>query len=366
MKKDYYDILGVSRDSTQDEIKKSYRKLAFDFHPDRNPDDHDAASRFKEISSAYEVLSDSDRRAQYDSYSHLSSDGIFTSGPFASGFNSLFDDLFGEVFNTGRRQRAQRGVDLRYDLEIGFNEAAFGVEKEITVPRGEICTKCKGAGAEEGGAEPCAYCQGSGTMRYTEGIFTVNRACTQCGGRGYVIEVRCDGCEGIGMVAEDKKVMVRVPAGVDDGMRLKMRGEGERVSVSGDPGDLYVIVHVREHEFFSRQNSDIYCEVPISFSTAVLGGKVEIPTLESLKSIDIKQGTQSGDTIKLKGSGVAVLGKNGKRGDLYVILQVEVPSSLSREQKKLMESFREIEKDTGSSKVRRFKNRLEEYSGKKQ
>lgn len=338
--KDYYSILGISKNSLDMEIKKAYRKLAFEYHPDRNPGDPEAETKLKDINEAYEVLSEPEKRAQYDSFSQMPSKGFFGGEHFASSINRLFEDLFGEVFNVGSRRRSERGKDLRYDLELDFVDAAFGVERKIIIPKRDRCVVCEGRGAAKGGELVCKTCGGSGSIGYSESFFAINRPCSVCGGRGFIINDPCIECGGEGFKIDNHEVKVTIPPGLDDGMRLKIKGEGEVSMMRGSPGDLFVKIHIRSHPFFSRDGVDIFCEVPILFEQAVLGAEIKIPTLEGMGSIDIPSGTQSGQTFRLEDRGIPTLEKGfNKRGDLFVTVRVEVPVNLNDKQKNLLEEF---------------------------
>ncbi len=338
MNKDLYAVLGLDRHSTQEEIKKAYRKLAFEYHPDRNPGNAEAERKLKEINEAYEVLGDPEKRAQYDSLLQLRTDGLFGEGAVGGGFASLFEDLFGELFNVARRRHgSERGRDLRFDLDIELEEAAFGTEKEITVPRREPCGECSGLGATEAGRQSCAECGGRGVITYKEGVFAVRRTCPACEGRGFRVVTPCRACEGKGFVVVKRRLKVKVPPGIDSGMRLKMRGEGEVGTGGGPRGDLYINIHIQEHPFFKRDGLDVYCTVPITFEEAALGAEIEIPTLEGKGSIDIPPGTQPGEVFRLEGRGIPSLeAGHARRGDLFVTIDVEVPTALDENQKDLI------------------------------
>jgi molecular chaperone DnaJ len=361
-KRDYYEVLGLSRNATQDEIKKAYKKLAFEYHPDRNPGNPEAEERFKEINEAYQVLSNPEKRAQYDSFGHMSSEGFFSDTDFARSFNDLFENLFDEVFNVGGRRRQERGRDLKYTLELTFEEAAFGVEKEITIPKRNICPECGGRRVAPGGEALCMVCNGRGAIRYSEGFFAISRTCSNCGGTGRIIKKACSRCRGEGLIISQRSVRVKIPAGVDNGSRLRIRGEGE-VSFSGGPsGDLYIEIYVKEHPFFRREGKDILCEVPVSFVQAALGAEIEVPTLEGKATLKIPPGTQPGQTFKLKGKGIA--GPNGKgKGDLYIKIQVEIPIKLSPKQRQLLEEFAKSSQGDESPMVKSFFEKFRELFG---
>jgi molecular chaperone DnaJ len=360
-KKDYYELLGVGREASPEDLKKAYRQMALKFHPDRNPGDKASEEKFKEVSEAYEVLSDAKKRQMYDQFGHAGMQGGagFGQGGFdfgaggGAGFsnlNDIFGDIFSEVFGgrgggaAGGRggSRAQRGSDLRYNMEISFEEAAFGVEKTVTLPKDATCKTCQGSGAKPGTQpQTCGTCRGNGEIRFQQGFFTLSKTCPDCGGVGRIIKSKCSDCRGSGHVSENVKLAVKVPAGIDTGQKLKLRGEGETGANGGPPGDLYVVIEVREHSLFKRDGFDVHCEVPISFTQAALGSEIETPTLDGKVKLKIPAGTQNGKRFRLKGKGVPVL--NGRdRGDQYVSVLVEVPSKLTPEQRKLLEEFASI------------------------
>ena len=344
-KRDYYEVLGVDRSADEAAIKSAYRKLAHQYHPDKNPGDHRSEEQFKEASEAYEVLSDPDRRARYDRVGHANG-GQFQDfgfgGASASSINDIFGDIFGEMFGGGgRRARPRtRGADLRYHLEIAFEEAAFGTVSRITIPRPRPCATCKGSGAKPGtGPRTCPTCGGSGEIRLTQGFFSIARTCHHCQGQGRVIVDKCPDCGGMGATREEATVEVKIPPGVDTGTRLKLAGEGEPAPVQGGaPGDLYVVVQVREHPVFTREDTEILCELPISFTQAALGASVDVPTLDGPAKLKIPVGTQSGKVFRLKGKGVPALAGGG-RGDEHVRVLVETPTHLTKEQRELLERF---------------------------
>ena len=347
-KRDYYEVLGVSRTATDVEIKSAYRKLALKYHPDRNPGDHAAEEKFKESAEAYSVLADGDKRHLYDRYGHAGLGGAATGGfdpTVFTGFEDILGglgDIFGlgDVFGGGRRRGGvQRGADLRYDLEISFDEAAKGTETSVQIPRLESCETCSGSGAAPGSkATTCPQCQGRGQLRYQQGFFTVARTCGQCRGTGSVIAKPCSTCKGAGRVQKERKLTVRVPAGIATGQRLRLTGEGEAGGPGGPPGDLYVVIHVQEHPFFQRDGNDLYCELPLNFPTLALGGEIRIPTLEGEEPFKVPEGTGSGQSFRLRGRGMPDVSGRG-RGDLFVIVKVITPKKLSKEQKKLLEQL---------------------------
>ena len=341
-KADYYEVLGVTRDVSESDLKTAYRKLAMKFHPDRNPGDAKAEERFKEASEAYGVLSDADKRAAYDRYGHAStSAGFGGNGPFADAadLGDIFGDLFGEMFGGGgqrRGSRVQRGEDLRFDITIEFEDAVFGKETEIKVRRRENCAACRGAGTSSGrGPSVCAQCQGRGQLRYQQGFFSVARACANCGGTGTVITDPCTTCRGETRVAREFPMKVKVPAGVEDGTRIRYSGEGDAGRFGGPRGDLYVVLTVRPHDFFERDGHDLHCVVPISFPQAALGAEIQIPGLDGEVTLRVPEGTQSGKEFRIRNHGVPHLNESG-RGDLLVEVMVQTPKKLSRTQRELV------------------------------
>jgi len=350
--KDYYEILGVTRSATQEEIKKAYRKMALKYHPDRNPDNKEAEEKFKEASEAYEVLSDPEKRQIYDQFGHEGLRGTGFTG--FRGFEDIFSsfgDIFGDFFGFGGRPRSGpiRGDDLRYDLEISFEEAAFGKEVELEIPRTVKCEACGGSGAKPGTRPiPCPACGGRGQVTRSQGFFSISTTCPTCQGTGQIIPEPCSACQGTGRVKQKRKVSLKIPAGVDTGSRLRLRGEGEAGGRGGPPGDLYVVIHVTPHESFERNGDDIFCKIPISFTTASLGGKIEVPTLDGSETIQIKRGTQSGEVFRLKGKGFPRLQGYG-RGDEIIQVTVSVPKKLTKRQEELLREFAAIEGDNISS-----------------
>jgi len=345
-------VLGVSRSANDQEIKSAYRKLALQYHPDRNPDNPGAEERFKECSEAYAILADSEKRARYDRFGHA---GVST-GPGAGygGFDTTvfndFQDIFGDLFGFGdmfggqgggrRRSRAQRGADLREDLTLEFEEAVFGVSKQVQVRRMEECNQCKGSGAAPGKAPiNCTTCGGRGQMRYQQGFFAISRPCSTCQGSGKLIVDPCNQCRGQGRVTRERTVKVNVPAGVEEGARILYSGEGEAGLYGGPAGDLYVVLHPKEHSFFEREGKHLYCVVPISFPQAALGTEIQVPTLDGDFTLKVPEGTQTGTTFKARGKGVPVLNGRG-RGDLIIEVKVQTPARLSQRQRELLEELR--------------------------
>lgn len=342
--KDFYEILGVNRNASDDEIKKAYRQLAHKYHPDKNPGDKSVEEHFKEINAAYEVLKDRDKRAQYDRFGYAETGAGFGAGAgFGVDFQDLFGDVFGDFFGAGRkRARGQRGADLRYDMELTFEEAAFGTEKTIKLPKAAKCQKCNGSGAKPGTSPtPCPTCHGRGQVSYQQGFFSISRPCSRCRGEGIIIKEPCTECNGIGRVREIKSLSVKVPPGVETDTRLRLSGEGESGIHGGHPGDLYIIINVKPHPIFQRQNDDIICEVPISFPQAALGAEIDVPTLAGNIKIKVPAGTQAGKVFRLKGKGIASL-HTGQRGDQNVIIKVETPTKLTTRQKELLDEFARI------------------------
>ena len=372
-KRDYYEVLGVGRDANEQAIKSAYRKLAHKFHPDKNPGDKAAEESFKEISEAHEVLSNPEKRAQYDRFGHASDRMPPGGDPFGGGVNvnDIFGDIFGEMFGGGGRGRGRggarggrrRGSDLRYNLELTFEEAAFGTEAKIRVPRHKNCESCQGSGAKKGtGPKTCGTCGGAGEVRFTQGFFSVARTCPACAGVGQIITDPCGDCRGAGKTAFEASVKVPVPAGVDSGIRLKLEGEGEPGDKGGPAGDLYVVIEVKEHPLFQRHDADVICEVPISFPEAALGGKVEVPTIEGKVEMAIPAGTQSGKVFRLRGKGIAHLNGSG-RGDQLVQVTIEVPRHLTKRQKELLEQLSESFGEAQHPKSHSFFDKVKELFG---
>ena len=348
MKRDYYEILGVSRTANDQEIKSAYRKLALQYHPDRNPNNPDAEEKFKECSEAYAVLADAEKRARYDRFGHAGVGAAGGPGGFDATVFTDFQDIFGDIFGFGdlfgggqgrRRSRAQRGADLREDLTLEFEEAVFGVSKQVQVRRHEECEQCQGSGVAPG-KQPinCTTCGGRGQMRYQQGFFSITRPCSTCGGTGKLIVDPCQQCRGQGRVTRERTVTVKVPAGVDEGARILYSNEGEAGAYGGPPGDLYVVLHVHEHSFFERDGKDLYCTLPISFAQAALGAEIQVPTLEGEHTIKVPEGTQTGARFKLKNKGVPVLNGHG-RGDLFVEVKVLTPTKLNKRQRELLQEL---------------------------
>jgi molecular chaperone DnaJ len=353
-KRDYYEVLGVDRGASDQDLKKAYRRLAHQVHPDKNQTDPEAEEKFKEAAEAYAILSNTEQRQRYDRFGHA---GVSNSAANASwgapGFGGIEDILgdlfgFGDVFgSTGRggsrRSSSQRGADLRYDLEITLEQAAEGMTAQLRIPKLETCETCTGSGAKPGTKpEVCRTCQGAGQVRFQQGFFSVSRTCSTCRGVGQVISSPCETCHGSGRVEHEKSIEVKIPAGVETGSRLRLQAEGESGSFGGPPGDLYVVIHVAEHEEFERQGNNLYASVPVTFAQAALGAEVDVKTLHGTESLKVPAGTQTGTVFRVRGQGMPVLGGRGK-GDLFVSVSVITPTSLTREQRKLLEQLAKIE-----------------------
>jgi molecular chaperone DnaJ len=341
-KSDYYEVLGVSRDASDQDLKSAYRKQALKYHPDRNPGDHAAEEKFKQLSEAYQVLCDPDKRAAYDRYGHAGlGGGGFGASPFAGGVDigDIFGDLFGEMFNMAgsqRQSRQHRGDDLRFELMIEFEDAIFGVDKEIKIRRLETCSACNGSGSASGrGPSVCSHCHGRGQFRYQQGFFSVARTCNVCGGSGHVIGDPCATCRGEGRAVAEVKLHVKVPKGVEEGTQIRYSGEGDTGRGGGSKGDLYVVLSIKKHEFFERAGYDLHCVIPISFPQAALGAEFEIPGVDGPVQVKIPEGMQSGRDLRIKGRGVPHLNERGQ-GDLVVKVMVQTPRKLTKAQRELM------------------------------
>ena len=348
-KRDYYEVLGVGKDAGDADIKAAYRKLALKHHPDRNPDDPNAEEKFKEASEAYSVLSDAQKRAAYDRYGHAGLQGAAGAGGFNPEAFADFGDILGDFFGFGdlfggggrRRSRAQRGEDVRYDLELTFEEAVFGMNAEIQVPRMERCDRCNGSGSEPGsGPSACPTCHGRGEILYQQSFLSIRRTCSTCGGSGQVIRNPCGQCRGNGYRQVQRKLKVSIPAGVDETTRIRLAAEGQPGANGGPSGDLYVFLKVKEHAYFERREQDLHCTIPINLAQAALGAEIEVPTLDQPYKLKIPEGTQSGAQFRIRHKGVPVVNGSG-RGDLFVHIDVKIPSRLTREQKKLLEQLRD-------------------------
>lgn len=377
-KRDYYEVLNVSRSASLDEIKKAYRRLAMQYHPDKNAGKKDAEERFKEISEAYEVLSDADKRQRYDQFGHAGVKSSFGPGGFdffrdfthGADFQDVFGDFFGgsifeDVFarGTGRRgtTRVARGADLRFDLEISFEESVFGAEREITLPISQECNVCHGSGCEPGrNKETCRRCGGQGVVISASGFFRIQQDCPACGGRGEIVTHPCRNCRGSGMVKNRQRLAIKIPPGVETGSRLRLTGKGEGGSQSGPPGDLYVVMHVLPHSIFQREGVDLFCEVPVSFESAVLGGEVEVPTLEGWARVKIEPGMETGKILRLPGKGVYDLNTH-ERGDLHVRLTVETPRNISGSQRKKLKESLELFDEANYPEQAQFRKKAEAF-----
>ncbi len=371
-KRDYYEVLGVSKSATADELKKAYRKKARQLHPDSNADNPDAEAQFKELNEAYEALKDPERKAAYDRFGHAAFDGGMGGGgrgfgggaDFTSAFSDVFDDLFGDFMGGGRgggRQRASRGSDLRYNLHITMEESFTGIQKTINVPTAVSCEECNGSGAK-GGAEPqtCPTCSGMGKVRAQQGFFTVERTCPTCSGLGQIIKNPCTSCGGAGRVEKNRSLSVNIPAGVETGTKIRLAGEGEAGLRGGPPGDLYIFVNVREHQIFQRDGNHLFCRIPVPMATAALGGDIEVPTIDGGRArVKIPAGSQSGRQMRLRGKGIPAL-RGGGNGDMFIELAVETPVNLTGKQKELLREFEKLAEDNNPeshsffSKVKHF------------
>ncbi|AEY01202.1 chaperone protein DnaJ [Oceanimonas sp. GK1] len=361
-KRDYYEVLGVSKGADEREIKKAYKRMAMKYHPDRNKDDADAADKFKEATEAYEVLTDAQKRAAYDQFGHDAVNGQQGHGGFGGGadFSDIFGDVFGDIFGggRGRQQRAARGSDLRYNMELTLEEAVRGVTKEIKVPTLASCDVCDGSGAKPGTqAKTCPTCHGHGQVQMRQGFFTVQQPCPHCRGKGKIVSDPCTKCHGEGRYQKTKTLSVKIPAGVDTGDRIRLAGEGEAGESGAPAGDLYVQMHVREHDIFVRDGNNLYCEVPISFTSAALGGEVEVPTLDGRVKLKIPAETQTGRMFRLKGKGVRSA-RNGQLGDLVCKVYIETPVNLTEEQKELL---RQLEVSCGGSAAKKHRPKSEGF-----
>jgi molecular chaperone DnaJ len=344
-KRDFYEVLGVAKNASDAELKKAYRRLAMKFHPDRNPGDTEAESRFKEAKEAYEILTDAQKRAAYDQFGHAGVDPAAGGGPggFGGGggasFSDIFGDVFGDIFGGRGGSQSYRGSDLRYNLDLSLEEAVFGTSVKIRVPTLEQCDTCHGSGAKPGTTpQSCSTCGGRGQVRMQQGLFSIQQTCPRCHGRGSVIADPCGSCQGQGRVERSKTLSVKVPPGVDTGDRIRLAGEGEAGEAGGPTGDLYVQIRVKPHAIFNREDSDLFCEVPIGFATAALGGELEVPTLDGKLSLKIPAETQTGKVFRLRGKGVRPV-RGGSAGDLLCRVVVETPVALTREQKDLLEEL---------------------------
>ena len=369
MKVDFYETLGVERTAGEKELKSAFRKLAMQFHPDRNPGDEACEHKFKEINEAYECLKDPQKRAAYDRFGHAAfENGGMNGGGHgfgAGGFADIFEDIFGDMMGGGRRRSAggrERGADLRYNMEIALEEAFTGKTAQIRVPASIACTECSGSGAKPG-TQPvtCSMCQGHGKVRASQGFFSIERTCPQCQGRGTTIKDPCPKCGGQGRVVEERSLSVNIPAGIEDGTRIRLAGEGEAGQRGGPAGDLYIFLAVKPHEFFQRDGADLYCKVPISMTTAALGGQFEVTTLDGTQTrVKVPEGTQNGRQFRLKGKGMPVL-RQPNIGDLYIQTAVETPQNLSRRQRELLEEFEQLSSKENSPQSSGFFSRMKDF-----
>lgn len=371
-KRDYYDVLSVNRDASDDEIKKAYRKLAMKHHPDRNPDNKESEEKFKEAKEAYEILSDAQKRGAYDRYGHAGVDPSAGPGPGGQGFDGFadaFSDIFGDIFGGGGgrgRSNVYRGADLRYNLEISLEEAARGADKTIRIPTVEECDTCHGSGAKPGTQpKPCPTCGGAGQVRIQQGFFSIQQTCPKCHGTGRIVPDPCRDCGGAGRVKRQKTLEVKIPAGIDEGMRLRHAGHGEPGVNGGPPGDLYVEIHIRAHTVFQRDHDDLHCEMPISFTIAALGGEIEIPTLEGMARLKIPAETQSGRVFRLRGKGIRNV-RSQAHGDLMCHVLVETPVNLTDRQKELLREFEEVsssDAERHNPKAKSWMDKVKDFFG---
>lgn len=375
-KKDYYEVLGVDRNASEAEIKKAYRRLAKKYHPDMNPDNEEAEQKFKEVTEAYEVLNDAEKRAQYDQFGHAAFNGA-GSGGFQGGFsdfdmNDIFGSMFGDMFGGGMGQRQRtgpmKGADVRTSIEIDFQEAAFGVEKEIEIIIGEQCTTCGGTGAKPGTKpQTCKHCNGTGQVRYNQntlfGNMTSIRTCDVCHGEGTIITEPCNSCHGKGIVRNKKRIKINIPAGIDHGQSIRLQGKGEPGQRGGPYGDLLITVSIKPHTIFERQGYDVYCKIPITFVQAALGGKLQVPTLEGKVEYSIKEGTQTGTVFRLRGKGIPYLRNPKLRGDQYVTVIIDVPTKLNEEQRKKLQEFAQISGDDVHPQRKGFFDKVKDAFG---
>ena len=368
MKRCYYETLGCAKSATIEEIKSSYRKLAKELHPDRNPGDHSCEVKFKEINEAYDVLKDGQKRAAYDRFGHAAfENGMGGRGPsgfdFASSFTDVFDDLFGEFMGGRRSRRQNRGGDLRYNLTITLEEAFVGRSVQIKVPTAVACEACGGTGAEKGTkAEQCPTCAGIGKVRAQQGFFTIERTCPNCRGTGRYVRNPCKPCTGSGLVQKEKTLAVEIPAGVEEGTRIRLSGEGQAGMNGGPPGDLYIFVSLAPHEIFQRDGHDLYCRAPVPFVSAALGGSVEVPTLDGGRTkVTVPEGTQSGRQFRMRGKGMPVMRGGGMKGDLYVEIAVETPVKLTKKQKELLREFEKASEHGTHPESEGFLSKLKDF-----
>jgi molecular chaperone DnaJ len=365
MKEDLYQILGLSRDASDVDIKRAYRRLAHEYHPDKHQGDKEAEEHFKKINAAYEILKNPEKKNAYDRFGHLGERAYGGSGDFGftADFQDIFGDIFGDFFGGRTTQRGQRGADLKYDLTITFEESAFGTEKELKIPKTVACEECDGSGARAGTVPVrCETCAGRGQVRYQQGLFSISRPCPNCNGSGQMIKDPCKNCYGSGRTKKTHTIQVKIPAGVSRGARLKLTGEGEHGMQGGPPGNLYVLINVKNHTFFERENDDILCEVPISMPQAALGCEIAVPTLEGKAKVKVPAGTQSGKILSLRGKGFPSLHGYGK-GDQHIIVKVETPTKLSKKQKELLIQFENISQNANHPLVEGFIDKVKGLFG---
>lgn len=370
-KADYYETLGVSRDASEKELKSAYRKMAMKYHPDKNPDDKVAEEKFKELGEAYEVLKDPQKRGAYDQFGHAAFEqggggmgGGFGGG--AGGFSDIFEDIFGEMMGGGRGRRSaggrERGADLRYNMEVTLEEAFEGKNAQISVPTAVSCKTCSGSGAKPGSSpKQCSTCGGNGRVRAAQGFFSIERTCPTCQGRGEVISDPCSSCTGQGRVTKERNLDVNIPAGIEDGVRIRLAGEGEAGARGGPTGDLYIFVNVKPHEFFQRDGADLFCRIPLSMTTAALGGQFEVGTLDNSKSrVKVPEGTQTGKQFRLKGKGMPVM-RTSNFGDLYIQVAIETPQNLTKRQRELLEEFESLSSEKNNPESSGFFSRMKSF-----
>lgn len=372
-KADYYDLLGVDRGVDEKSLKSAFRKMAMQHHPDRNPDNPEAEKKFKQINEAYEVLKDPQKRAAYDQYGHSAFEnggGGFGGAGFggaAGGFSDIFEDIFGEMMGGARRGGGrsggrERGADLRYNMEVSLEEAYAGKAAEISVPTAVTCEICSGTGAKPGSSPvTCGTCGGGGRVRASQGFFSIERTCPDCQGRGEVISDPCTACGGQGRVTKERTLSVDIPPGIEDGVRIRLGGEGEAGSRGGPPGDLYIFLNIRPHEFFQRDGADLFCKIPISMTTAALGGQFEVACLDGSKSrVKVPEGTQSGKQFRLRGKGMAIM-RSSDQGDLYIQVSTETPQNLTSRQRELLEEFEQLSSESNSPQSTGFFSRMKQF-----
>lgn len=369
-KADYYEILGVDRGADEKELKSAYRKMAMKHHPDKNPGDKVAEAKFKELSEAYEVLKDPQKRGAYDQFGHAAFEqgggGAGGFGGGAGGFSDIFEDIFGEMMGGGRGRRSsggrERGADLRYNMEVTLEEAFEGKAAQISVPTAISCETCTGSGSKPGSSpKQCATCGGAGRVRAAQGFFSIERTCPSCQGKGEVISDPCTSCSGQGRVTKERSLSVNIPAGIEDGVRIRLAGEGEAGARGGPTGDLYIFVNIKPHEFFQRDGADLFCRIPLSMTTAALGGEFEVGTLDNSKSrVKVPEGTQSGKQFRLKAKGMPVM-RSSNHGDLYIQVAIETPQNLTKRQRELLEEFNSLSSDKNSPESSGFFSKMKNF-----